>query len=61
MGLSLGDTSFAKFYKREGIKEGKEKGKQEVAVNLLELGVDLETIIKATGLTSTEIEKLKKK
>ncbi len=46
----------------EGIAEGREEGraaeKRENAKNLLSLGVDIETISKATGLTPEEIQSL---
>ena len=45
--------------KAEGIKEGEEKGKIETAKNLLALGVSIDIIIKATGLTKEEIDKIK--
>ena len=45
--------------RKEGKKEGREEQKQEIAKNLLKLGVELEKIIEATGLTKEEIEKLK--
>jgi len=42
------------------IKEkGKIEGKIEVAKSLLENGIDIEIIIKSTGLTKKQIEKLK--
>ena len=48
--------------KAEGIAEGIEKGiveaKQQIAVELLKNGIDIETISKATGLTKDEIEQL---
>ncbi|PRR71639.1 hypothetical protein MHFGQ_11820 [Moorella humiferrea] len=46
--------------KLEGELEGELKGKREVARNLLLLNVDIETIIKATGLAPEEINALKK-
>jgi predicted transposase/invertase (TIGR01784 family) len=50
--------------KKEGIeigeKKGKKEGKIETAINLLNMGIDIETIIKATGLKQEEIEALKK-
>lgn len=42
------------------LRRAEKKGKEEVALNLLKLGVDIETIIKATGLTLEEIEQLRK-
>ena len=38
-----------------GREEGREEGKRTTARNLLELGVDMDTIVKATGLTREEI------
>ena len=46
----------------EGIAKGKIEGiaeaKQQIAVELLKNGIDIETIAKATGLTEEEIERL---
>ena len=42
----------------KGMEKGVEKGKLEVAGNLLGLGVEIDKIIKATGLTEDEIKKL---
>jgi predicted transposase/invertase (TIGR01784 family) len=48
--------------KKEGIEEGLMKGKQEeqyqIATNLKESGIDLQTIVSCTGLTLEEVEKL---
>jgi predicted transposase/invertase (TIGR01784 family) len=44
--------------KIEGKIEGKKEGKIEVAKNLLANGIDIEIIIKSTGLTKEKIEKL---
>ena len=41
-------------------EEGKEEGRIEVAVNLIDLGLDNETIAKATNLSLEEIDKLRK-
>jgi len=41
-------------------EEGKIEGKIEVAQNLLSNGVSIDLIIKATGLTESEIKKMKK-
>ena len=40
------------------IMEGIEKGKLEIAKNLLELGIELDKIVKATGLPEDGIRKL---
>lgn len=41
-------------------EEGKQEGKIEVAENLINLELDVNTIIKATGLTEEEIERIRK-
>jgi len=45
--------------KEEGKLKGKIEGKIETALKLLELGVEMSKIVKATGLSETEIKKLK--
>lgn len=42
----------------EGEKRGKKQEQEKIARKLLKLGVEIEQIIKATGLTKQEIEKL---
>ncbi len=53
-----------RFSKKEGIKEGEEKGarkqKQEIAKNLLNQDVDIEIVKKATGLSSQWVGRLKR-
>ena len=44
--------------KQEGISEGSYQAKLETAKNLLELGLSIENIARATGLTEVEIEQL---
>jgi predicted transposase/invertase (TIGR01784 family) len=44
----------------EGKLEGKVEGKRETARNLLQLGVSIDIIIKATGLSEQEIVNLRK-
>ncbi|MEC0126439.1 hypothetical protein [Paenibacillus pabuli] len=44
----------------EGIKEGEAESRRKIEINMLTLGTDQETIIKATGLTLSELEDLKK-
>jgi predicted transposase/invertase (TIGR01784 family) len=46
--------------KKEGIEIGEKKGKIETAINLLNMGIDIEKIIKATGLKREEIEAMQK-
>lgn len=43
----------------EGLTQGEKKAKVKMALNLLSLGVSIETIVQASGLTQEEIEKLK--
>jgi predicted transposase/invertase (TIGR01784 family) len=47
------------FYDPKVEERGIEKGKIEVARNLLKMGMDLLAIMQATGLTKEEIEKIK--
>jgi predicted transposase/invertase (TIGR01784 family) len=42
----------------KGIKEGEAESKRKIALNMLFLGIELDIIIKATGLTPVEIEEL---
>ncbi|MGN7414879.1 hypothetical protein [Paenibacillus sp. SAF-068] len=41
---------------KEGIKEGEAESKRKISLNMLTLGLDQETIVKATGLTSAELK-----
>ena len=43
---------------KKGIKQGREEERREIAQNLKSLGLSLEDISKATGLTSEEIGQL---
>ena len=43
---------------KEGKKEGKKEATIEMARNLKQLGVPIETIIKSSGLTEAEIAQL---
>ena len=43
---------------KAGIEEGSTKTKKEIAKELLKLGITVEQIIKVTGLTEDEINKL---
>ena len=58
----LDQNSMLEYAQEEGKKVGKEIGekraKRDTAKKLLELGVDIDKIIIATGLTKEEIEKL---
>lgn len=54
-------TSWERIAKKDGKikgkREGKREGKLEAAVELLKNGVDINIIVKSTGLTRKEIEK----
>ena len=64
MGLSLEDTSFAKYLRKEGLEEGMEKGIEkgivqgeklkalEIAEKLLKKGFSVEEVADDTGLDS---------
>ena len=43
----------------EGLEEGREDAKQQIAINLLQLGTPCEIVAKATGLSLEEVTKLK--
>lgn len=47
--------------REKGVKEGEEKGKNEIARKMLEDGMDVKLIARYTGLSVKEIESLKKK
>ena len=47
-----------KAVQRYGFKEGIKKGKNEIAKKLLKMGLSIEQIIEATGLTKEELEKM---
>ena len=40
-------------------RNGREEGKIEIAKNLIKLGLNVDDIVKATGLSKKEIEKLR--
>jgi predicted transposase/invertase (TIGR01784 family) len=44
--------------RREGLNEGRSERSQEIARNLLSMGVSADTVANATGLTRAEIEQL---
>ena len=44
--------------REEGLTKGREEGRKEIAVNLLKLGVPVEKVMEATGLSEKEIKKL---
>jgi len=44
---------------REAIQKGKAEGRAEVAKNLLDLGMEISKVAKATGMTEDEVKVLK--
>ena len=44
---------------RRGMQEGRKEGVQKVARNLLKEGVEIALVAKCTGLSESEVEKLK--
>ena len=51
-------SNHERFLKEEGKLEGKLEGKQETVIELLRNGVDIEIVIKSTGFSREEVEKL---
>ena len=45
----------------KGREEGREDAKQQIAINLLQLGTSCEIVAKATGLSVEEVAKLKER
>ena len=45
--------------REEGREEGRADAKQQIAINLLQLGTPCEIVAKATGLSLEEVTKLK--
>ncbi|WP_260865684.1 Rpn family recombination-promoting nuclease/putative transposase [Paenibacillus xylanexedens] len=43
---------------KKGIKEGEAESKRKIAQNMLSMGLDQDTIMKATGLTSAELKEI---
>ena len=47
-----------KSIREDALEEGMEKEKKNIAKNLINLGMPIDTIIKATGLSKKEISKM---
>ena len=62
-GLAKGLAKGRVIGRAEGLEEGREEGradaKQQIAINLLQLGTPCEIVAKATGLFLEEVIKLK--
>ncbi len=48
-----------RYAEKKGIEQGKEQKAIEIARNLLALGVDVDTIVKSSGLTQEQVKALK--
>lgn len=59
-GINEGIDIGLKIGEKQGKKDGIKEGKIETAINMLKMGIEIETIIKATGLKREEIETLQK-
>ncbi|WP_254438381.1 hypothetical protein [Paenibacillus sp. DCT19] len=55
-GLKKGMEEGIKEGIKEGLKEGEAESKRRIAQNMLSMGLDQDTIMKATGLTSAELK-----
>ena len=53
------NKTFLKLEKKNGIKKGAKAESIKIAKKLLKMEMKIEEIIKATGLTKEEIEKIK--
>ncbi|MCI9233256.1 MAG: hypothetical protein HFH08_01510, partial [Bacilli bacterium] len=60
IGLKEGREEGIREGRKEGIREGIKEGKLEVANQLFSIGIPLELIIKATGLSEQQISNFKK-
>lgn len=47
-----------RYAEKQGIEQGKEQKAIEIARNLLGLGVDVDTIVKSSGLTKEQVKSL---
>jgi predicted transposase/invertase (TIGR01784 family) len=59
-GIKIGEARGVKIGEKKGVEIGEKRGKIETARNLLKMGLDIDTIVKATGLERKEIEALQK-
>ena len=46
--------------REEGVEEGRHKAQEEIALRLLAQGIDIEVIVKTTGLNREKVEELQK-
>ena len=58
-GLAKGRAEGREEGREEGLEEGRADAKQQIAINLLQLGTPCEIVAKATGLFLEEVIKLK--
>ena len=60
-GLAKGLAKGRVIGRAEGREEGREDAKQQIAINLLQLGTPCEIVAKATGLSVEDVTKLKER
>jgi predicted transposase/invertase (TIGR01784 family) len=58
IGEEIGEKRGVEIGIEVGEKRGEKRGKIETAINLLKMGIDIDKIVKATGMKRKEIEKL---
>ena len=58
-GLAKGRAEGREEGREEGLEEGRADAKQQIAINLLQLGTPCEIVAKSTGLSLEEVIKLK--
>lgn len=61
MGLSLNDTSIARFFRKEGKEEGEKQKAIEIALKLISKGETIEEVSSLTGLSIEEVKLLSEK
>ena len=60
MNYNIGMKNSEKNGERKGKKKGEKKTREKIAKNLLNIGLDAEKIIEATGITKEELKKIEK-
>ncbi len=58
-GLELGEKRGLELGEKRGLELGEKRAKEMVALQLLSMKMSIDEIMKATGLSKTDIQKLK--